>query len=313
MGLVRRGNTLCYYWSTRWFGEVRTTRYGIPGVPGFALEIAEDVRRLRRKVTRSKAKRLAKAERKKRALAEADRAITAWRRDVEARVAAVLEPLGYDRRHRHGWRKRRMTTPSTTMSKPPVHATAMLARHPAPSVPALPPLPGDLGPLVALATAGDEEAAHLLERQLKADPRSFAGLATEGMEGEVFAAEAIGRALELLGTDAHGRARVELELRTMRERLERQHPTALERLLITQILVTWAHLQSAETARAEAGDANPEWRKIHDKRVDQARRMHLHAIKSLAQVGRLRLPKVTQINLAAPGGQQVNVAAQVAR
>jgi hypothetical protein len=130
MGLVRRGNTLCYYWSTRWFGEVRTTRYGIPGVPGFALEIAEDVRRLRRKVTRWKAKRLAKTERKKRALAEADQAIAAWCRDVEARVAAVLEPLGYDRRHRHGWRKRRMATLATTpTSKPPAHTAAMLARH----------------------------------------------------------------------------------------------------------------------------------------------------------------------------------------
>jgi hypothetical protein len=72
-------------------------------------------------------------------------------------------------------------------------------------------------------------------------------------------------------------------------------------------------MHCAEAARAEAGDTNPEWRKFHDRRVEHARRMHLHAIKTPAQVGRLRLPDVTQINIAAAGGQQVNVVAQVAR
>ena len=85
------------------------------------------------------------------------------------------------------------------------------------------------------------------------------------------------------------------------------NPTALERLLADQIVLCWQHLRYVEVQWAQARDYTFREGEYYQRCLDRAQRRYLNAIKTLAQVRKLGLPAL-QVNIAAEGGKQVNVA-----
>jgi len=86
-------------------------------------------------------------------------------------------------------------------------------------------------------------------------------------------------------------------------------PTSLETALVERVAACWLALVYAEGTygqRLGGTGARLTWDEdeYHRKRVDQAERRYLRAIKALAEVRRLQLPAV-QLNI---GERQVNVA-----
>jgi hypothetical protein len=87
-------------------------------------------------------------------------------------------------------------------------------------------------------------------------------------------------------------------------------PTPLERLLIERIASCWLSVHYHETIYAKkAGTLAPQLHRLYQDRIDRAHRRYLSSLKALAQIRRLQLPPApVQVNIAAAGGQQVNVA-----
>ena len=88
--------------------------------------------------------------------------------------------------------------------------------------------------------------------------------------------------------------------------------SALEKLLIENIIITWLRLQCVEyqlVAFMGAGEVRMSVVEYWEKRLSISQRRHLHACETLARVRRLISAKpLLQVNIAANGGQQVNVA-----
>jgi hypothetical protein len=82
--------------------------------------------------------------------------------------------------------------------------------------------------------------------------------------------------------------------------------TPLESALAERIVAAWLYLHYCEMTYLGLLKEGVTWERdeFHRKRVDQAERRYLRAIKALAQVRRLHLPAV-QVNI---GDQQINVA-----
>lgn len=97
----------------------------------------------------------------------------------------------------------------------------------------------------------------------------------------------------------------ERNLAAMRQDLAGDHATPLERLLVSRIVICWLHLQLCEKKMSEQYDGMPLGVAAYQhKRLDQARKRFLSAIKALAEVRRLQLPTM-QVNI---GEKQVNIA-----
>lgn len=95
------------------------------------------------------------------------------------------------------------------------------------------------------------------------------------------------------------------EVAALRRAWVGEHPTPLEAALGERIAVNWLHLHYVEAKYLEAmGDLTYEQDTWHGKRIEQAERRYLRAIKALAEVRKLQLPAV-QLNI---GERQVNVA-----
>jgi len=104
-------------------------------------------------------------------------------------------------------------------------------------------------------------------------------------------------------------SRVVLETRTkdLRRSLLGDTPTQLERLLVERIAVCSLQVQIADAQYMSAmkqGTTLPR-AEFFERLMDRAQRRYLGAIKALAQVRRLQLPTVTQLNVAT---NQVNIA-----
>ncbi len=78
----------------------------------------------------------------------------------------------------------------------------------------------------------------------------------------------------------------------------------LERLLVERVLTCWTALYLAELSTS-ADDAST----FLEQRLDRAHHRFLASIQALARVSRLLAPTIAQINIAASGAQQLNVAA----
>lgn len=95
-----------------------------------------------------------------------------------------------------------------------------------------------------------------------------------------------------------------------------ENPNPLEKLLIQQVVMSWLRLQLAEyyyTVKMNQSISLTSGR-YWEGRLSAAQRRHLRAIETLARVRRL-LSKTPafQVNIAAQGGQQVNVVGEVNR
>lgn len=92
--------------------------------------------------------------------------------------------------------------------------------------------------------------------------------------------------------------------------LERQlagdNPTPIEKLLAEQVALCWLALRYAEMTYESGTDTSIEHQKWRQSRVESASRRFLAATRTLAQVRRLQIPALLQVNV---GEQQVNISA----
>jgi hypothetical protein len=154
--------------------------------------------------------------------------------------------------------------------------------------------------LVQRADGGDEEAARALRPILRASPRLTGQLGDLARVAERAWIERMTGRARGFGEGILGK------VKGMRAELAAPSDGPLERLLVDRIIVCWVHLQYAEITYAQAlGSLDVEWTEAYQKRIDRAHRRYLSAIRSLAQVRRLRVPTSVQINV---GEQQTNVA-----
>jgi hypothetical protein len=110
---------------------------------------------------------------------------------------------------------------------------------------------------------------------------------------------------------AYVRECVSRRVREMREQLGYNESPPLEQILIEQILVCWVNLyvleinSATKLCESHSRDTGLYW----DKRLTGAQRRFRRASESLARIRKLsrNMPPV-QFNIAAHGGQQVNVA-----
>ena len=97
----------------------------------------------------------------------------------------------------------------------------------------------------------------------------------------------------------------------MKDELGYQLASPLERLLVEQVVLCWLHLHAIEleyTALIGASSLSPDaghW----ERRLSAAQARYLRACETLARIRKLaRNTPALQVNIAADGGQQINVA-----
>ncbi len=147
--------------------------------------------------------------------------------------------------------------------------------------------PHTLAELVERANGGDRASLKTLRKVLDQHPeiwREAGNLASHveatwirlAADGNALAAESIRREadrlrLELLGASA----------------------TAIERLLVDQIVICWIQLKLAELAAGSARKSHLVRERFHDLRLQKAQRRYLTALKTLAQIRRLPFSALT--------------------
>ena len=100
----------------------------------------------------------------------------------------------------------------------------------------------------------------------------------------------------------------------MKDELGYQLAPPLERLLVEQVVLCWLHLNIVEIEYTDLIGASPSpadaahW----EKRLSAAQGRYLRACETLARIRRLaRNTPALQVNIAADGGRQVNVAGAI--
>jgi hypothetical protein len=90
--------------------------------------------------------------------------------------------------------------------------------------------------------------------------------------------------------------------------IEGPDPAPLERLLAQEIVLCRLHLLGKEAQFAARESYSFAEGDFWQRQIDRAQRRYLAAVKTLADIRRMQLPAV-QVNVAADGGRQLNVAA----
>jgi hypothetical protein len=152
--------------------------------------------------------------------------------------------------------------------------------------------------LLRRAAADQEDTRQAVRDLLASRPALVAAVSTTASELE----ESLIHRAGGQGVLAHESMRAELE--GMRASLRLPEDGALEELLISQVVLCWLTLMTAERLRTERwseGISN-ESADFWDRHVARLRTDYLRAIRSLASVRRILVP-VVQVNIAQ---QQVN-------
>jgi len=156
--------------------------------------------------------------------------------------------------------------------------------------------------LLPQANTGDPRALAALRAALDADPTAWRDLGDLGRLGRISLIDKMGGKNTVI---SHAIARRVGELR---DELGGPAPPPLERLLIDRILSNWLHLHHAEMIYAQrVGDLTLKQSEHQQRTIDRAQRRYLASVKALAEIRRLGVPAV-QLNVAAAGGRQVNIA-----
>jgi hypothetical protein len=156
--------------------------------------------------------------------------------------------------------------------------------------------------LLPQANTGDPKALAALRAACDADPTVWRDLGDLGRLGRISLIDKIG------GKNSVISAAIARRVGALRDELGGPAPPPLERLLIDRILSNWLHLHAAEAVYAQrVGELTLKQSEYHQRTIDRAQRRYLASVKALAEIRRLGLP-VVQLNVAAAGGQQVNVA-----
>jgi hypothetical protein len=162
-------------------------------------------------------------------------------------------------------------------------------------------LGGDFDTLMKKVNAGDESAADLVVQYARKDP-VLADALVRGASTQAYTW------LNYATSNSFSHYVLEERAKTTRRDLLGEHPTPLERLLVERIVICWLQVQIAESKYIAVmkGDTTFARARFYEDLMDRAQRRYLAAIKTLAQVRRLQLPAVGQLNVAQ---NQVNVAA----
>ena len=99
-------------------------------------------------------------------------------------------------------------------------------------------------------------------------------------------------------------------LEVLRDSLGYGRSSAIERLLIEHMALCWLRLFFMEfeyTSAWKRGSMAVTQADFLERRLSHTQRRYLRACETLARIRRMG-PKALQVNIAAPGGQQVNVA-----
>jgi len=130
--------------------------------------------------------------------------------------------------------------------------------------------------------------------------QAVAHLVKEGIKGTAFLKESLSKGLPAIRTN-----------------LGYNDVPEIERLLIEQVALCWLRLNLMEyryTALRNEGGMTIDQANFLEKRLNYAQRRFLRACEVLARVRRItRRTLALQVNIAAAGGQQVNVAGDVKR
>ena len=112
--------------------------------------------------------------------------------------------------------------------------------------------------------------------------------------------------LDYAASDKFSRLTLEVRTEKVRRQLLGDNPTPLERLLVERIAICSLQVQLAETQfiGVMRGSATFAKARFYEDLQDRAQRRYLAAIKALAQIRRLQLPAVAQLNVAT---NQVNL------
>jgi len=103
------------------------------------------------------------------------------------------------------------------------------------------------------------------------------------------------------------RAAQEQYLADIVEEIAGPEATVIEKLLAEQIGICWLHVRHVEIKYAHLKSYTLSEGEYYQRCLDQAQKRYLRAIKTLAQIRKLGVHAL-QVNIAAEGGQQVNLA-----
>jgi hypothetical protein len=113
------------------------------------------------------------------------------------------------------------------------------------------------------------------------------------------------------------RSAIKKNVEVLMEDLGHTTASTLEKLLIENIIITWLRLQWVEyqlVGFMGEGQVRMSVVEYWEKRLSLAQRRHLRACETLAKVRKLLSGKpAIQVNIAAQGGQQVNVSGDVVK
>jgi hypothetical protein len=158
----------------------------------------------------------------------------------------------------------------------------------------------DIVGLLMLAAAGDKEAtveagAYLRTRPNVADLVSAHSTSTEDMWLDHATAHPVTRSL------------LRRSAERMRMELTGRGASVTEKLLIDRVVLCWLQLQAADMNHVHkmSHGAPPQQVEHYDKFISRAQRRYLDAVKVLAQVRRLLVPAIAQVNVSQ---HQINVA-----
>lgn len=154
--------------------------------------------------------------------------------------------------------------------------------------------------MIDRANASDQDAFKILE----ASPITLEKLQRTGLAFVV--REMILDALLPDQDRLYTRHRLKLEPQLLAKQLAGPNPTPLERLLAEQASLDYMALRVAECHEQKRGTREVIEIKITQDRVASAHRRFLASLRTLAQVRKLQLPDVLQVNI---GDKQVNVSA----
>jgi hypothetical protein len=159
----------------------------------------------------------------------------------------------------------------------------------------------ELAALIKHMQAGDQVAEAELVRRMKAD--------TVWAETLVESASAMRDVwINHCSSEGFTHEALIVRARTLKRSLVGDDPTMLESLLAERIVICQLALDRAEAAHINSMQGENSFKQtlFYEHLMDRAHRRYVHAIRALAQVRRLQLPAVAQLNVAA---NQVNVSA----
>lgn len=156
--------------------------------------------------------------------------------------------------------------------------------------------------LLQRAAANEEDTRVAVRKLLASRPALVAAVFNTASDLE----EALIHRAGGQGVLVHESMRAELE--RMRISLRLPEDGALEELLISQIVLCWISLMTAERLRTErwSGGISNEAADFWDRHVARLRSDYLRAIRSLASVRRILVP-VIQVNIAAEQMNELRV------